>query len=86
MPIDISLPNIVCNKRLFFWQLSIFHHALFTSLVNKCWMLHSLTLLFLFAFFTEHQELEAATLILQRHIDLEQQIWKCLENLKAAQR
>ena len=49
-------------------------------------MLHSLTLLFLFVFFPEHQELEAATLILQRHIDLERQIWKCLENLKAAQR
>ncbi|XP_073229204.1 uncharacterized protein [Porites lutea] len=30
-------------------------------------------------------ELEATTLILQRHIDLEQQIWKCLDNLKTVQ-
>ncbi|KAL9960223.1 hypothetical protein ACROYT_G033651 [Oculina patagonica] len=30
-------------------------------------------------------EIEAASLILQRHIDLEQQISKCLENLKAVQ-
>ncbi|PFX11068.1 hypothetical protein AWC38_SpisGene25491, partial [Stylophora pistillata] len=30
-------------------------------------------------------ELEAAVLILQRHIDLEQQVWKCLENLKSVQ-
>ena len=29
------------------------------------------------------QELEAAVLILQRNIDLEKQIWKCLENLKS---
>ncbi|XP_068758351.1 uncharacterized protein [Montipora capricornis] len=31
------------------------------------------------------RELEAAVLILQRHIDLEKQIWKCLENLKSIQ-
>lgn len=30
-------------------------------------------------------ELEAAALILQRHIDLEKQVWKCLENLKSVQ-
>ena len=44
----------------------------------------SFCLLILYVFLL--QELEAATLILQRHIDLELQISKCLENLKAVQR